>query len=119
MTSKKEGKSQCTSVQIPSVFRCCTSTNGSICCSGNNCYSGNITSNDSSIAENSIADGESIETNSNNNNDTMFNLEKKEFRFPKRISVDVEFQDIKYTVGSFSFSKRKYGKLTCCGILHI
>lgn len=31
------------------------------------------------------------------------------FAFPRRIPVDVEFQDIRYTVGKVSFSKRKYG----------
>lgn len=30
--------------------------------------------------------------------------------FPNRVSMDLQFQDIKYTVGKFSFRNRKYGK---------
>lgn len=47
------------------------------------------------------------------NNNSMFHshhLDKSEYSFPRRIPVDMEFQNIKYTVGSFSFSKRKYGE---------
>lgn len=65
-----------------------------------------------SSVENSVTDVETIE-NCTGNNNSMFHsthLEKNEYSFPRRIPVDVEFQDIKYTVGKFSFSKRKYGK---------
>lgn len=51
----------------------------------------------------------------NNKYNTLLGMhhEKKRtsvFAFPRRIPVDVEFQDIRYTVGKFSFSKRQYGK---------
>lgn len=67
----------------------------------------------SGSTENSITDIESADNYrfGNNNNDTiMFKAEKLNGSFPKRQPVDVEFQDIKYTVGKFSFTHRKYGK---------
>lgn len=61
---------------------------------------------------------ESVTVNNNNITNNKYSAlapihERKRssvFAFPRRIPVDVEFQDIKYTVGKFSFSKRKYGK---------
>lgn len=32
------------------------------------------------------------------------------FTFPKRPKVDVEFQNLRYTVSKFSFNERKFGK---------
>lgn len=33
-----------------------------------------------------------------------------DFKFPKRPKVDIEFQNIKYTVKQFSFKQRQFGK---------
>lgn len=88
------------------------------------CQSSNTT------PENSIVDyiEEDIETSNNN---TLFHapnasglntnanlaldiLAKKrasiDFTFPKRPKVDIEFQNIKYTVKNFSFKHRQFGK---------
>lgn len=70
----------------------------------------------SSSLENSITDADDDDDNvpaetvvAINNN---IQLDKCEYNFPRRIPIDIEFQDIKYTVGKFSFSQRKYGKKT-------
>lgn len=76
--------------------------------------------------ENSILD-ESAENELGNNNN-MFHLavpseidqlkaplanefEVSELTFSKRPKVDVEFQNVKYTVNRFSFQQRKFGEL--------
>lgn len=33
-----------------------------------------------------------------------------DFTFPKRPKIDIEFQDVKYTVKRFSFKQREFGK---------
>lgn len=40
--------------------------------------------------------------------------DKPDFIFPSRVAMNLQFQDIKYTVGKFSFRNRKYGKLSRC-----
>lgn len=36
--------------------------------------------------------------------------DQPDFMFPSRVPTDLQFRDIKYTVGNFSFRNRKYGK---------
>lgn len=81
------------------------------------CQSSTITP-DNSIIE------ESNEELSNNN--TMFHVpetgaekvasiaDTMDFSFPKRPKVDIEFQNVKYTVGKFSLRHRKFGKHFFC-----
>lgn len=74
--------------------------------------------------DNSIVE-ESSEELSNNN--TMFHMpetgklaenngkiasiaDTMDFSFPKRPKVDIEFQNVKYTIGKFSLRRRKFGK---------
>lgn len=76
----------------------------------------------STTPENSIVEDDEIA-----NNNTMFNLQETDsattekitfvknaavddFEFPKRPKVDVEFQNLKYTVNQFSFQNRKFGE---------
>lgn len=40
-------------------------------------------------------------------------LDKSDFSFPRRVPVDLEFQDVRYTVGQLSLKQRKYGKNDC------
>lgn len=40
----------------------------------------------------------------------QFVNQENDIDFPNRMSMDLQFQDIKYTVGKFSFRNRKYGK---------
>lgn len=78
----------------------------------------------SSSLENSITDADDDDDDDDvinesvcatiNNNNHIINcnqLDKQDYSFPRRIPIDIEFQDIKYTVGKFSFSQRKYGKI--------
>lgn len=37
-------------------------------------------------------------------------LDETEFSFPKRPKVDMEFQNLRYTVSKFSFNERKFGE---------
>ena len=83
------------------------------------CQSSAVTTPEDSIAEDSIG-----ENDSTGNNNTMFHtleiddipikkgllFNDSAYGFPKRMAVDVEFQNIKYTVGKFSFRSRKFGK---------
>lgn len=39
-----------------------------------------------------------------------------EFSFPRRVPVDLEFENVRYTVGRLSVSQRKYGKIDCKSI---
>ncbi len=39
-----------------------------------------------------------------------FITQQDDVNFPKRMSMDLQFQDIKYTVGKFSFRNRRYGE---------
>lgn len=85
------------------------------------CQASSAISPDNSITEYSAEDDELA------NNNTLFHtpetdnlaLEKiaivkginaDEFSFPKRPKVDVEFQNLRYTVSKFSFSERKFGE---------
>lgn len=74
------------------------------CCSGT----------DDISVENSVSDVDIVEIDecSPTVNIKKFVYEPDDVDFPKRISMDVQFQDIKYTVGKFSFRNRKYGKAT-------
>lgn len=81
------------------------------CCSGT----------DDISVENSMSDGDTVEID-----DCSPTVNKKNFvdqqdgvDFPKRLSMDLKFQDIKYTVGKFSFRNRKYGKLLGIKRLHL
>ena len=63
--------------------------------------------------ENTSVDGDSVAEDSQGNNNTMFHsnqVDASGHPFPKRPPVDIEFRDIRYTVKSFSFAKRKFGK---------
>lgn len=37
-------------------------------------------------------------------------MDANDFAFPKRPKVDVEFQNLRYTVSKFSFHERKFGE---------
>lgn len=69
------------------------------CCSGT----------DNISVENSVSDDVDIEECRPTVNIKEF-VHQNDVDFPKRMSMDVQFQDIKYTVGKFSFRNRKYGK---------
>lgn len=89
------------------------------------CQSSSSTTPENSISEDSIEDANAV------NNNTMFHSHhidndksmateqmdglcfgNMDRNFPKRPAVDVEFQNIRYTVGKFSFRNRKFGELT-------
>lgn len=59
-------------------------------------------------------DGNGIETTTHDTNLTVDVINDKklsaDFKFPKRPKVDIEFQNIKYTVKQFSFKQRQFGK---------
>lgn len=86
---------------------------------GGCCPSSEAISPDNSITEYSAEDDELA------NNNTLFHVndakvlaakkaaivkEEVEFNFPKRPKVDVEFQNLRYTVNKFSFHERKFGE---------
>lgn len=90
-----------------------------------NAFSGCCPPMSNTTPENSISE-DSIEESDNHpaNNNTMFHTPDNgkpllaermdgslEHNFPKRLAVDVEFQNIRYTVGKFSFRNRKFGEL--------
>lgn len=56
----------------------------------------------------------SIGNSSNINNSSAYHpvqgLTKNHFSFPRRVPVDLEFQNVRYTVGRLSLSQKKYGK---------
>lgn len=59
-------------------------------------------------------DGNAIEV-THDTNVTVDTITKQrrssvDFKFPKRPKVDIEFQNIKYTVKRFSFKERQFGK---------
>lgn len=72
------------------------------CCSGT----------DDISVENSISDMDIVEIDRHSPtvNIQKFVMQQEAVDFPKRMSMDVQFQDLKYTVGKFSFRNRKYGK---------
>lgn len=70
-------------------------------------------STDDISVENSVTDPDIIEIEECHptiNIKNIVHAPLDEADFPKRLAMDVEFQDIKYTVGKFSFRNRKYGK---------
>lgn len=101
--------SQTVKVEKPST------SNFGTCCQS----SSPMTTPDNSIIEEYVEDEVA-------NNNTMFHMPElnqlldekvafgkgldSDFSFPKRPKVDVEFQNVKYTVSQFSFQNRKFGK---------
>lgn len=78
-------------------------TQNFVCCS---------TTDDISV-ENSVTDADIMEVEEcppSINIKNLVNGHQNEIGFPKRLLMDIQFQDIKYTVGKFSFRNRKYGK---------
>lgn len=89
---------------------------------GGCCQSSAAVTPDNSITEYSGEDDELA------NNNTLFHMpeitnglvvekiaivngvDAAEFAFPKRPKVDVEFQNLRYTVSKFSFSEQKFGE---------
>lgn len=70
---------------------------------------------DNSITEYSAEDDELANNNTlfhlpETNDDALEKIAVAEFTFPKRPKVDVEFQNLRYTVSKFSFNERKFGE---------
>lgn len=62
---------------------------------------------------NSTRSSKILDTQGKTNNNLSFNVDNYDLfdvNFPRREEVDIEFQNIKYTVRKFSFSEKKFGK---------
>lgn len=81
------------------------------CCSGT----------DDISVENSVSDIDMVEIDERSTTQNMKEIviQQDAVDFPKRRSMDVQFQDVKYTVGKFSFRNRRYGKNIEIEMLHL